>query len=214
MLPLKVAAERFLTSRESGFAALKVVIIGAIAVVLAGYSRAVMRQGDPQDQPACQSNLKQFGLSILMYVQDYDERYPPMKFAPQVQNRVFPYVKNKAVFTCPATGAEYLPNPALNYVNLASIKSPATLVMLRDAKPHTDESGKPSWNAGYADGHVKLVSTEPALGRPAPTPPPPRRLTRAERVRAELRAVRAMKINLDRRLKVLEAEERRLRNTR
>src|SRR5258708_643646 len=78
------------------------------------------------DGDSCRSNLKQYALGILMYVQDYDERYPPMKQPAQVEHRVMPYIKNKAVFSCPDTGAEYLPNPALNYGNLASIKSPAS----------------------------------------------------------------------------------------
>src|SRR5258708_35906163 len=89
-----------------------------------------------QSGESCRSNLKQYALGMLMYTQDYDERFPPMKTPAQVTNRVMPYIKNRAVFSCPDSGSEYLPNPALNFVATSSVKSPASMMMLRDAKPH------------------------------------------------------------------------------
>src|SRR5690348_8026643 len=86
------------------------------------------------------SNLKQCGTALVMYFQDYDERFPPMA------------------------------NPALNYVSGRKIPSFADTVALRDAKPHMLEDGKPGWNVCYVDGHAQLTRTEPVLGKLAPTP--------------------------------------------
>src|SRR2546429_3743727 len=85
-------------------------VLIATALVVVGYGQ------DRSGEEACISNLKQYALGVLMYVQDYDERYPPMKMPAQVQNRINPYIKNRGVFSCPVTKTDYLPNPALNYV--------------------------------------------------------------------------------------------------
>jgi hypothetical protein len=185
----------------------KALPIVAITAAAAG-ALAFQRPNDPQALSMCQSGLKQFALGMMMYLQDYDERFPPMRFPAQVQNRVLPYVKNRDVFSCPATGTDYLPNPALNYVALTAIKAPADVTMLRDAKPHTTDAEKPAWNVAYADGHVRLSLREPPLGKPAPTP------THAETVHSELQTLRKERRELDARIRTLEAEERRLRRRR
>lgn len=180
-------------------------------VAVAGFaaaSPAVFRQDERALQSVCFSNLKQYALGILMYVQDYDEKLPPMKLPAQVQNRINPYIKNRSVFSCPATKLDYLPNPALNYVSFQYIGSPSTMVMLRDAKPHTTDTGKPGWNVAYADGHVKLNLSEPKLGKPAPSPRP---LTPAQQLSRELESLRRMRSNLDQRIRALEARQRRSR---
>ena len=161
-----------------------------------------------ENQEACQQNLKQFSLGLLMYMQDYDEMLPPMKMPAQVHNRVHPYIKNRSVFSCPESRTYYLPNPALNYVNLVSIESPAEFVMLRDSQPHTREDGKKHWNVAYVDGHVRPLTTEPKLGKPAPTPRP---LSPAQRRRAELERLKAAKKDIERQIRALEAEDRRAR---
>lgn len=175
------------------------------SVALAGIcacASAFNRQGDSD----CQRNLKEYSLALLMYVQDYDEQYPPMKFPAQVEHRVYPYVKNPRVFSCPVTQTQYLPNPALNYLTLSQIGSPATMMVLRDAKPHTTDTNKPAWNAAFVDGAVKLLTAEPPLGKPAPTPRP---LSHSEQVRGELQTLRQQRQALDVRIHQLEREQRR-----
>lgn len=193
-------------------------ILLLFAAALSAAALAWARQEAAANQTSCQSNLKQFALGLLMYTQDYDEMYPPMKFTKQLHNVVRPYIKNDAVFSCPETGAEYLPNPALNYLHLAAIESPATMMMLRDAKPHpAAEAGSnlpsvPWWNAAYADGHVNQVTQEPKLGKlnPSPQPGVPHKRTLAE-VRAQIRALKASLAMADQQMKRLVAEERKLR---
>jgi hypothetical protein len=160
---------------------------------------------------ACRSNLKQYAVAMLMYVADYDERYPPMQTPAQVQHRVTPYLKNKAVFICPDTGADYLPNPALGFRFAAAMDSPAQFLMLRDAKPHKSEDGKPFWNASYADGHVNQLSAAPALGKAAP--PLSTAKERAVQLKLLLSSrefVRAQLRDIDKEIRELETEQRRM----
>lgn len=171
----------------------------------------VLRQDAEAQRRTCVSNLKQLSLGALMYVQDYDERYPPMKFASQTHERLYPYIRNRGIYTCPATRADYVPNPALNYVFAKKIAGPASTVQFCDAKPHTADAGGRSWGVAYADGHVMTIDTEPRLGKPGPTPAPP---THAQRVRDELSQLQRIRADLDRRLRLLEAEQRRLKGKR
>jgi hypothetical protein len=123
------------------------------AVSLLAFARAQQSS----DNAACMSNLKQMCLGLLMYVQDYDEKYPLMKTAVQLQPRLLPYVKNRAIFTCPVTKKPYQPNAGLSYKKLASFASPATTWALRDAQAHPDRM----WTVGWLDGHVTRVKTLP-----------------------------------------------------
>lgn len=64
------------------------------------------------------SNAKQIGLALLMYVQDYDETFPPNT---DIQSALMPYLKNEWVFNLPGTNFVYL----MNLQTLASIDAPA-----------------------------------------------------------------------------------------
>src|SRR5690606_24127259 len=60
---------------------------------------------------ACLSNLKQIGLGIQMYTQDYDEKLVTYAYPPPVQGdpgnygwqvALMPYVKSVQMFVCPS----------------------------------------------------------------------------------------------------------------
>jgi hypothetical protein len=89
------------------------------------------------------SNAKQVGTALMMYIQDYDETYPP---AGDIINRLMPYVKNGEVFNNPDTHA-----PGFVYLydvnTLASVKEPATT-------PVGHLTGPGGRAIIYADGHV------------------------------------------------------------
>lgn len=123
----------------------------------------------PQDRAAqinatSVSNLKQIGLGLMQYVQDYDERLPPMRSATTereltdnpparatVQQVIQPYVRTTQIFRHPGTRQFYRPNPFLSRKPLASFKSPATMVAFYEASP--DVEGRRA--VLYLDGHVK-----------------------------------------------------------
>src|SRR5690606_29694298 len=70
---------------------------------------------------SCMSNLKQMGLGVMQYVQDYDEKYPPGRHATSQappngvswsgtpssvwywQQTIFPYVKSNQLYVCPSS---------------------------------------------------------------------------------------------------------------
>ncbi len=61
-------------------------------------------------QSSCQSNLKQIGLAMLQYAQDYDERLVSECSNPPATNgyfcwrmRVDPYIKNRQTHICPSS---------------------------------------------------------------------------------------------------------------
>ncbi len=119
-----------------------------------------------QATAASMSNLKQIGLGLLQYTQDYDERLPPMNSATSqaqirdaspdpgratVQQRLRPYIRNDDIFAHPTTRQLYRPNAFLSRKTLASFKSPATMVAFYEAAP--DAEGRRA--VLYLDGHVK-----------------------------------------------------------
>lgn len=65
------------------------------------------------------SNAKQIGLALLMYVQDYDETFPPN--TGDVQAILLPYLKNQEIFNLPGTNFFYL----MNANTLSSIDRPS-----------------------------------------------------------------------------------------
>ena len=72
-------------------------------------SRVFARARENARRSSCQSNLKQIGLGILQYSQDYDERYP-RAWVDNVNNPEYsrwmdvtqPYIKSTQIFICPS----------------------------------------------------------------------------------------------------------------
>jgi hypothetical protein len=97
--------------------------------------------------------LKQLALAFQMYVQDYDDRLPPMTNPAAVKKALFPYVKSEAVFVHPTTREPYQPNPALSHRKLISIEQPDKVVAFYEAHPSADGTRR----VVFADGHVEHV---------------------------------------------------------
>src|SRR5687768_1575996 len=97
-----------------GFTLIELLVVIAVIAILAAILFPVFAQArEKARQAACASNLKQAGLAVVMYAQDYDETFPFAAFNPPGQplitwyDLVEPYVKSgtAGVFTPAGGGA-------------------------------------------------------------------------------------------------------------
>lgn len=102
---------------------------------------------------SCQSNLRNIGLALAMYIQDYDDRFPPMKTSAETRKALLPYLRDVKVFTCPATKKPYLPNPNLHLKHMDEITNPNEVPAFYDAQIHPDGT----CGVVFVDGHAKLL---------------------------------------------------------
>ena len=109
---------------------------------------------DPNDpMTTCVGHARRINISLLSYVQDYDETFPVFASDGEIQDLLFPYTKERTSFQCPETDAFYHFNAQLSGVVLASLETPALVETLRDPVLHTDKT----ITRGFADGHVQRM---------------------------------------------------------
>ncbi|HPT96231.1 MAG TPA: DUF1559 domain-containing protein [Armatimonadota bacterium] len=95
--------------KARGFTLIELLVVIAIIAILAAILFPVFaRARENARKSNCQSNLKQIGTGVMMYVQDFDEYMP---FSWQISNdqngriwpdAILPYIKNTGVFNCPS----------------------------------------------------------------------------------------------------------------
>jgi prepilin-type N-terminal cleavage/methylation domain-containing protein/prepilin-type processing-associated H-X9-DG protein len=150
----------------NGFTLIELLVVIAIIAILAAILFPVFAQArETARKASCQSNLKQLSAAMLMYKQDYDEKFPFGGWLPapgigsgEWQNGIGPYVKNKGVYRCPSSTdldedpanptawawnrnpVSYLYNNFLaegrNPLNDSAVVAPADCIMLSDG--HSD----------------------------------------------------------------------------
>jgi prepilin-type N-terminal cleavage/methylation domain-containing protein len=90
---------------NSAFTLVELLVVIAIIAILAAILFPVFgRARENARRSSCQSNLKQIGLGILQYTQDYDETMPPAYDGGLTWRAVTqPYLKSKQLFSLPVT---------------------------------------------------------------------------------------------------------------
>ena len=114
--------------KKSAFTLIELLVVIAIIAILAAILFPVFaRARENARRSSCMSNMKQIGLGVLQYAQDYDEKYPSGTTGNRGRGwagQVLPYIKSSQVFVCPSDARPLNGNPQISYAINSAIVYP------------------------------------------------------------------------------------------
>ena len=157
----RAGANRSSDMRRRGFTLIELLVVIAIIAILAAILfPAFAKARESARKASCMSNLKQIGIGMMQYTQEYDERYPEVKaptIPPDPAIPDFPvllnsYLKSRDLYKCASAsegnmwkvatwpdGVESFSSYGLNQflvqpaLSLADVKSPVSTVAGSDS---------------------------------------------------------------------------------
>jgi len=159
---------------RKGFTLIELLVVIAIIAILAAILFPVFaRAREKARQTSCLSNLKQLGLALMMYTQDYDETYVTSVYSESRQDPagpfwascLYPYVNNYQIYLCPTGGGRsgkqsfvynnwtfplrpaYGWNTNLAGLSMAAVQKPADVVAIGECSHQVfaSQPGRIAW---------------------------------------------------------------------
>jgi len=171
-----------------GFTLIELLVVIAIIAILAAILFPVFAQArETARKASCSSNLRQLGLAMNMYKQDYDERFAMggwhdgdensrrLKLSRDWHNVIYPYIKNAQMYTCPSstdihqnpvdwnrTATDFLYNNQLGNGhtphNDSAVNAPADCVLFIEGHSDWANEGRGPCITPFSNG--QLVNTD------------------------------------------------------
>lgn len=122
---------------RKGFTLIELLVVIAIIAILAAILFPVFaRARENARRASCMSNMKQIGLGIMQYTQDYDDRLPMRQYdwsdygqAWSWRRQTFPYVKSTQLYSCPSNTYNATPSDDSDQYRLPTLPAGSPVFM-------------------------------------------------------------------------------------